>query len=290
MDLTDIKQLAGSFPVNNTKWPDDDGPRGITYLAPLRANVDYLIDLTLSNARNIIENIQTLWVDNRAGANALTISCLGSQQVLTIAPGDARFVSCLAPLAQFVLNRADAGNALIIFINVPIPTDIGSLDFANVLAELVVIANEIGALTSSKETNPDAASANLNALLRGILYQLQQSETTIASAISYLASSAASTNATNVKASAAKLKSIQGYNASASVRYLQLYNNTNNPPVPGTDTPLKILALPPLAAFVFDFDFAFSVGLGFALVTTGATNASGAVSAGDILALNIDYI
>lgn len=108
-------------------------------------------------------------------------------------------------------------------------------------------------------------------------------------ATSRIVSSAATTNATSAKASAAKLFGLQGYNANAAVRYLKLYDKATAPVV-GTDVPVKTLALPPTAAFAFDFvGYDFAVGLAYAL-TTGAADADvGAVAAGDILGLNVDY-
>lgn len=105
-----------------------------------------------------------------------------------------------------------------------------------------------------------------------------------------LLTAAASTNGTNVKASIGRLYSIQGWNAATSLRYLKLYNKATAPTV-GTDTPVKTIALPPSAGFVFDWPpgYSFALGIGFGL-TTGVADADvGAVTAGDILGLNLDY-
>jgi hypothetical protein len=108
---------------------------------------------------------------------------------------------------------------------------------------------------------------------------------------SRILSAAASTNATSVKASAGRVYAIQGYNASSSVRYLKLYNKASSPTV-GTDTPVKTIAIPPSVGFAFDWPLGYSFATGIALaLTTGSADAdTGALTAGDILGLNVDYI
>lgn len=265
-------------------------PKGLTYIATLVAGEDYKIDLTLSNARNIIQHIQTLWIDNRAGANALTITMQSSQQVITVAAGDAKYMSVVVPVPIFTLNRADAGRALIIFLNVPIPTSVGGQDFASVIADLLLIYGAIGALTVAKVTDPDAASASSNGLLRGILYALQQSENSIPSLSYVLDASLATTNATRIKGAAGTLKSAQGYNTTAAVKWLHFYNSVANPPIPGTTVAIKSIPLPPMQAFAYDFDFAFSTGIGIAITANAALTDATAIGAGDITGLNVDYI
>lgn len=97
-------------------------------------------------------------------------------------------------------------------------------------------------------------------------------------------------DATNVKASAGRLYSIQGANVAASARYLKLYNSASAPTA-GSGTPVKTLYLPPSSAFAFDWamGLTFSTGIGFTLVTGSADNSSTSVTAADILALNLDY-
>jgi hypothetical protein len=106
-----------------------------------------------------------------------------------------------------------------------------------------------------------------------------------------LLSAAATTNATSVKASAGRLYKIRGQNASASVRWLKLYNKATAPTV-GTDTPVYTFAL--AASSVIDIDFGllglyFSTGIAFALTTGSADNDTGALTAGDVLGLNSMY-
>ncbi|WP_179505731.1 MULTISPECIES: hypothetical protein [unclassified Sphingomonas] len=105
-----------------------------------------------------------------------------------------------------------------------------------------------------------------------------------------LLSAAATTNATSVKTSMADLFRVRGHNASASARYLKLYNKASAPTV-GTDTPVATYCLPPSSPFeiAFDTPLYFSTGLGFALTGAAVDSDTTAIAAGDILCLNIHY-
>jgi hypothetical protein len=103
--------------------------------------------------------------------------------------------------------------------------------------------------------------------------------------------SAASTNATSVKASAGQIYSIQCFNLNAAARYLKLYNKASAPTV-GTDTPVKTLLIPGNTAgagFIFDtHGLEFTTGIAFALTTGIADSDTAAVAANEIV-VNIDY-
>lgn len=105
-----------------------------------------------------------------------------------------------------------------------------------------------------------------------------------------LLSAAASDNAANAVSRPCSIKGIQGYNAKASAVYLKLYDETASPA--STDTPKKTIYLPASAAFSLDFSAGvdFAVGLGIRLTGGVADNDATSLSAGDILALNIDYV
>ncbi len=111
-----------------------------------------------------------------------------------------------------------------------------------------------------------------------------------ATATARLLSAANTTNSTLVKNSAGRVFSIKGQNAAAGVRWLKLYNKATAPTV-GTDTPVQTLVLPASAPFSFEWrnGYSFSTGIGFGLTVNAADNDTTAVTAGDILGLNIDY-
>jgi hypothetical protein len=103
-----------------------------------------------------------------------------------------------------------------------------------------------------------------------------------------LVSAAAGNNATLVKATAGRVYKITGYNAATALRFLKLYNKATAPVV-GTDTPVDMFALLPSKDFGIDFEIlgrSFTTGIGFGLSTGAADADTGALVAGDILAMN----
>lgn len=108
---------------------------------------------------------------------------------------------------------------------------------------------------------------------------------------SRIASAAATTNATLVKASAGRLYKVRGYNAAASVRYIKFYNKATAPTV-GTDAVVFGFALAPNAPFDLDFGMlgeSFATGIGFGITTGAADNDTGALTAGDVTQLSVWY-
>lgn len=98
--------------------------------------------------------------------------------------------------------------------------------------------------------------------------------------------SAATTNATNVKASAGAVGFIYCVNLNAAVRYLKLYNKASSPTV-GTDTPIATLPIPASttgAGFMIPMPggVAFTTGISFALTTGASDGDTGAVAANEI--------
>lgn len=81
--------------------------------------------------------------------------------------------------------------------------------------------------------------------------------------------SAASTNATSLKASAGRIARIDLFNNSAATKYFKLYNKASAPTV-GTDTPIWTVPLPAGTGYSGDFKFGkyFSTGIAYAI--TGA--------------------
>ncbi len=98
--------------------------------------------------------------------------------------------------------------------------------------------------------------------------------------------SAATTNATVVKAAPAQLVGWSLSNVNAAVRYLKLYNKATAPTV-GTDVPLLTISLPlggvPVTNVFDDAGIGFSAGLSFALTTGLADADTAAVAASEII-------
>lgn len=98
--------------------------------------------------------------------------------------------------------------------------------------------------------------------------------------------SAATTNATSVKASAGVVYLITAFNLNAAVRYLKMYNKASAPTV-GTDTPVATYPIPASATgagFIIPIICGsdYSTGIALALTTGVADADTGAVAANEI--------
>lgn len=105
---------------------------------------------------------------------------------------------------------------------------------------------------------------------------------TAGGATPYKLVSAASTNATSVKASAGQIYSIAATNSNAAVRYLKLYNKASAPTV-GTDTPVQVYMLPAGGGIALSIPvgMAFATGIAFAITSGAADSDSGTVLANE---------
>lgn len=109
----------------------------------------------------------------------------------------------------------------------------------------------------------------------------------------YKLNSAATTNATSVKASAGQLYMVTASNTNAAVRYLKLYDKASTPTV-GTDTPVLAFAVPGNTAGagtnipVPPCGLQFANGIAFALTTGAADSDTAAVAANEIV-VNLGY-
>jgi hypothetical protein len=102
--------------------------------------------------------------------------------------------------------------------------------------------------------------------------------------------SAATTNATVVKATPGKVHRVIVSNINAAARYLKLYNKATAPTV-GTDVPVITLLLPAASQQQLDLSdlgLQFSAGIGFAL-TTGVADADVAAVSANEHVVNILY-
>ena len=94
--------------------------------------------------------------------------------------------------------------------------------------------------------------------------------------------SAASTNATSVKASAGNLYHVTVGNVSAGIKFLKLYDKASAPTV-GTDTPIVTIPIP-IGGFseAYDFPIPFAVGIAYAITGAIADSDTTAVAANDV--------
>lgn len=106
-----------------------------------------------------------------------------------------------------------------------------------------------------------------------------------------IVSSAATTNATSVKASAGSVHVVMVTNTTASLKYLKLYNKASAPTV-GTDTPVLTIPLQPSnvpTRVEFPNSMNFATGIALALTGAAADSDTTALAAGDVVGLNIVY-
>lgn len=103
--------------------------------------------------------------------------------------------------------------------------------------------------------------------------------------------SAATTNATSVKASAGTVYSLQASNTGAAVAFLKLYNLATAPTV-GTSVAVKTLIIPIGGGIVMNGnDIGLNFSTGIAIATTGiASTADTTAVAVNQVVVNIDYI
>jgi hypothetical protein len=109
----------------------------------------------------------------------------------------------------------------------------------------------------------------------------------------YKLNSAATTNATSLKASAGIIGLIVVTNINAAVRYLKFYNKASAPTV-GTDVPVQVYTIPGsttgggIAVPIPDEGIAFSTGIAFAITAGAADSDTTAVALNEII-VNLGY-
>jgi hypothetical protein len=101
--------------------------------------------------------------------------------------------------------------------------------------------------------------------------------------------SAATTNATFIKASAGQVYGYSVYNANAAVRFVKLFNKASAPTL-GTDVPTRTIGIPPGAQVAETFENGISFATGIAIATTtGIADLDVAAVALSDLSINVDY-
>lgn len=101
----------------------------------------------------------------------------------------------------------------------------------------------------------------------------------------YKLNSAATTNATSLKASAGRIHSLVLTNTSAAIKYFKLYNKATAPTV-GTDVPVMVIGVPTLSTVVpvvSDIGMFFSTGIAFATTGLSTDADTTAVAVNDLL-------
>lgn len=102
--------------------------------------------------------------------------------------------------------------------------------------------------------------------------------------------SAATTNATSVKATAGSIGHIVMVNTSAALKYVKLFNKASAPTV-GTDTPTVTFQIPATSQVIFDpsIYYRMSSGIAYAITNLSPDLDATAVAAGDII-VSLNYV
>lgn len=158
-------------------------------------------------------------------------------------------------------------------------------DAASADADVGVPAMAVRKATPANTSGADGDYEMLQ-MVEGCLHVLPRGPT----ATARLASSAATTNAANVKTAAGRVYQLTGKNNAAYDIFLVLYDSATNPPVPGTTPIRKKVICPAGQTFVYDIlAGVYSSGIGYAFTKLVADADTTAIAAGDITAFNLDY-
>lgn len=209
-------------------------------------------------------------------------------------PVTGTFWQATQPVSGTVTANAGTGTFAISASSLPLPTGAATESTLSTLNGKVTTCNT-GAVTISAAL--PAGSNNIGDIDVLTLPALASGTNTIgnAGAVSVATGgytpgkliSAASTNATSVKASAGKLGWLSLGNINAAARYFKLYNKASSPTV-GTDTPILTLLIPGNTAGAGNNPsypsegIDFSTGIAFAITTGVADSDTGAVAANEI--------
>jgi hypothetical protein len=219
----------------------------------------------ITNAVHVDDNAGSLTVDAPVGTPAFVRLSDGAAAIATLP------VSIAATQA---VNEAQVGGTA---------TDTNSGN-KSAGTQRVVLATDQPALTNALKVDGSAVTQPVSGTVKANVEPETAGGLTIGPASGAKLISAATTNATSVKASAGQVYGWYIYNANAAVRYLKLYNKASSPTV-GTDVPVMVIPIPPGAAANVEFTNGIAFGTGIALaLTTGVADAdTGAVAANEIV-------
>jgi hypothetical protein len=155
-------------------------------------------------------------------------------------------------------------------------------------------ANAATAIGSDATNGLDVDVTRLSALVAGSAQigsvPLGASATVGTGTVNARVKSAASTNATSVKASAGKLFGVTVYNTTAAAKFLKLYNKASAPTV-GTDTPVMTIPVPAngVAGYSNPIGKAFATGIAYAITGAVADSDTTQTAVDDVTGA-LDYI
>ena len=154
-------------------------------------------------------------------------------------------------------------------------------------------ADDVGGVKHTRVKCEWGADGAVNDTSATAPFPVQLIASTTSGCTLHSAVSAASANATNVKASAGKLHGLYVSNINAATRYIKLYNSASAPTA-GSGTPVMRLMIPGSTTgggftMSIPHGIAFSSGIGYTLVTGADDTSSTGVAASELL-VNLWYI
>lgn len=144
-----------------------------------------------------------------------------------------------------------------------------------VAVSVVLKLNPLPVFMASVSQGNSGQNFNWNMLVKG---------TTTGGLTNFRVNAAASTNATNIKASAGQVYGWCLTNAAASLRYVRLFNKASAPTV-GTDTPTQTIALAASGGQVCqttDIGIVYAAGIGYDITGANGDSDATAVTANDV--------
>lgn len=311
--LTDAQIRATPLPVSGTVTVSNIGSGGLTD-TQLRAT-----PVPVSGTVAISNQVSQPLTDAQIRATALPVSIASMPST----PVTGTFFQATQPVSavSLPLPTGAAAESTIVAMSAKLPATLGTKTIANALAVSIASDQTVpvsaaslplpsGAATAAAQTTGNNSLASIDGKF-GTLGQKSSAgsapvviasdqsnlpfvprSTTTGGAAPYKLISAATTNATVVKAGTGQLYSIIAIGTTANIRYLKFYNKATTPTV-GTDVPVLTIPIPGNTqgagvAIHFTIGTAFSTGISFA-ITAGVADADSAViGAGDVV-VNLTY-
>ena len=284
--------MAGPLLLSNlrsTKVFDNIPPK----ICPATLSVDfdfsiqttYVIDFNQQLDVKDIEFVQGIYVDNSLNSAALSITnSVTKQKLIWPAFWQGYQPFLWADRSSITVTCADntQTDTWVQFLTMPTqPVMWDSRSSSGTIAANVTIVNPLSVSGNVKVDIAESAT-------------LTVTETTLDTACTpFHLVSAASNNATSVKASAGKVFTVAGYNNTATIAYLKLYNKASAP-TPASDTPVQTYLIPANtngAGFNFSVTNGLSFATGIALAIVGGIGDSDNTSvAANAFVIDIGYV
>lgn len=117
--------MLAAYQIFNGRAPVGT-PKALTIIIDFTTLATQRIDLSAEEQFQVLENIQTIWIDNMDNFNPLVLTCDITGQRLIVPPTSQGFFSALSPSGKFTLaSIAVAGLTVkISLMNIPIATSV----------------------------------------------------------------------------------------------------------------------------------------------------------------------